>query len=156
MHPSRSPNFATAGVARQPRACSRSLSDLRLSEVRSAPAVDSGRLVLVATACRIGGNGPESVANGRFPRAGSRSPKSEIANLEIATPPGAPNRKSPRLLPPASSGCVLAIIERSSPVRSAKRSCSRLGKVGAGCDRMSNRGERAGIGRQRTIPSRRP
>ena len=48
---------------------------------------------------------------------------------------------------------MLAAIERSSPVRSAKRSCSRLGKVGSGSDRMSNRGERAGLGRQRTIPS---
>ena len=64
------PNLETAKVAPPPRharAGSRVFSDFRLSEVRSVFAVDSGRLVLVPTACRIGGNGPESVANGRFP-----------------------------------------------------------------------------------------
>ncbi len=35
----------------------------------------------------------------------------------------------------SSATCVLAMTERYSPVRSAKRSCSRLGKVGSGSDR---------------------
>ena len=42
---------------RELRACWRSWSDLRLSEVRSAPAVDSERLVLVPTVVESGGTG---------------------------------------------------------------------------------------------------
>ena len=118
----------SGNLARQARACSRRSSDLRLSEARSAPAVDSGRLVLVPTACRIGGNGPESVANGRFPRAGRDRQAGVYGNKLIlkgkywkGTPPSAGIWKDFRK--GNHSTVTIRILKRPSPQRECISGC---------------------------------